>query len=147
MGGSILAGEEGTQVYGPQSAGSAFLMRTAGVAEKMAVLYEKLDQLRLGRWDVLYKLEQLFAPALPPGTCLPLPNHPAPRGLQIDISLIWLQALYLQPNCSWLEEKQVQKSGSVCLRVAEQLGWLNHAKLEINRHCPGDGLISHKWRK
>lgn len=69
---------EEAQVYGPQTVGSAFLMGTAGEVETMTVLYEKLDQIRLGRWAVLYKLEWLFAPALPPGTHLPLPNHPAP---------------------------------------------------------------------
>lgn len=38
-----------TQVYGPQTIGSAFLMGTADEVETTSALYEKLDQSRLGR--------------------------------------------------------------------------------------------------
>lgn len=115
-----------TQVYGPQTIGSAFLMGTADEVETTSALYEKLDQSRLGRWAVLYKLEWLFAPALPPGTHLPLPNRPAPEGMQAQACKLILHLndyrLFTFSPIAADEEKQVQKPSSVCLRVAEQLG-------------------------
>lgn len=45
---------------------------------------EKLEWFMQEGWGVLYKLEQLLAPALPLGTHLPLPRYPAAGNVEVQ---------------------------------------------------------------
>lgn len=77
-----MLGGAGTALNGTVSGIHRVCAQTEDEAGTRTLDCENLERFMQGVWGVLCKLEQLLAPALPLGTHLPLPRHPAAGRLQ-----------------------------------------------------------------